>query len=123
MGMPVIETSGATRCEAITDIIASVALVEAALAHILNAEGEKIQRVVADTDVTSEQLLEFNNSVLSMVGTVGELEKVLIAKLELFGDCICSCDEEIKEETETEVVETEEEVIVKEEVVEAETTL
>ncbi|MFI3129417.1 MAG: hypothetical protein R3Y18_05060 [Bacillota bacterium] len=111
MGMPVIETSGVTRCEAITDIIASVALEQAALAHILNAEGEKIQRVVADKEVTSEQLLEFNNSVSDMVGTVAELEKILISKLGLFTDCLCKCDEEVKEEVEV----VEEEVIVKDE--------
>ncbi len=115
MGMPVIVTSGVTRCEAITDIIASVALEQAALAHILNAEGEKIQRVVADAEVTSEQLLEFNNSVTSMVGTVAGLERILITKLQLFSDCICDCSEEVvKEETE-EVEIVKEETVVSEE--------
>ena len=40
MGMPVISSSNITRSQAITDIIQSVALEEAALSHILNAEGE-----------------------------------------------------------------------------------
>ena len=38
--------------QAITDLIESVALQEAALSHILNAEGEKIQAVVAMEGVT-----------------------------------------------------------------------
>lgn len=47
MGMPVITPSTTTRTQAITDIIESVALQETALSHILNAEGEKIQKMVA----------------------------------------------------------------------------
>ena len=44
-----------------TDIIESVALQETALSHILNAEGEKIQKMVALPDVTPEVLLATNN--------------------------------------------------------------
>ena len=44
MGMPVITASATTRDQAITDLIQSVALEETALSHILNAEGEKIQK-------------------------------------------------------------------------------
>lgn len=44
MGMPVIPASATTRTQAITDIIQSIALQETALSHILNAEGEKIQK-------------------------------------------------------------------------------
>ena len=47
MGMPVITASTTTRDQAITDLIQSVALEETALSHILNAEGEKIQKMVA----------------------------------------------------------------------------
>lgn len=47
MGMPVITPSTTTRSQAITDLIESVALEETALSHILNAEGEKIQKMVA----------------------------------------------------------------------------
>lgn len=46
MGMPVITPSITTRAQAVTDIIESVALEETALSHILNAEGEKIQKMV-----------------------------------------------------------------------------
>ena len=83
--MPVISSSNITRSQAITDIIQSVALEEAALSHILNAEGEKIQKMVAMADVTPEILLQTNKSVESMVDSVAQLETVLKQKLDLFG--------------------------------------
>ena len=43
--------------QAITDLIQSVALEETALSHILNAEGEKIQKMVALPDVTPDVLV------------------------------------------------------------------
>lgn len=89
MGMPVIEASETTRDQAITDIIQSVALQQAALAHILNAEGEKIQAVVAMPTVTPVELLEVNDSVQHMVQEVSRLEMMLQSKLGLFGACLC----------------------------------
>ena len=71
MGMPVISPSQTTRCQAITDIIESVALEQAALSHLLNAEGEKLQRVVSLETVEPSQLLEFNESVEEMIRTIG----------------------------------------------------
>ncbi|MFT3983944.1 MAG: hypothetical protein QM697_08550 [Lachnospiraceae bacterium] len=88
MGMPIIEPCGGTRYQAITDIISSVALEQAALSHILNAEGEKIQKVVAQ-EYTSEKMLAVNKSVQATVNAVTRLEMVLQAKLELFRECLC----------------------------------
>ena len=82
MGMPVICASKTPLCQAKTDIIESIALQEAALAHILNAEGEKIQKVVACSRNICD-LLNVNKSVESMVKSVTGLEQVLSAKLEL----------------------------------------
>jgi len=76
------------REQAITDLIESVALEQTALSHILNAEGEKIQKAVANT-TSQEQLLAINNSVRTMVNSITRLEMVLQAKLELFNDCLC----------------------------------
>ncbi len=87
MGMPIITPSTTTKCQAITDIIESVALEQAALSHILNAEGEKIQKIVAIA-TSSDQMLAVNKSVLSMVGAITRLEMVLQAKLELFQDSL-----------------------------------
>lgn len=87
--MPVITSSTTTRSQAITDIIQSVALEETALSHILNAEGEKIQKVVAMQDVTPEVLLATNKSVESMVNAISKLEMILQSKLSAFEDCLC----------------------------------
>lgn len=89
MGMPVITPSATTRAQAITDIIESVALQETALSHILNAEGEKIQKVVAMPDVTPEVLLATNKSVEAMVNAVSRLEMILQSKLATFEGCLC----------------------------------
>lgn len=88
MGMPVITPSTTTRSQAITDIIESVALEETALSHILNAEGEKIQKIVAMESVTPEVLLATNKSVESMVNAVSRLEMILHSKLSTFEGCL-----------------------------------
>ena len=95
MGMPVITPSTTTRSQAVTDIIESVALQETALSHILNAEGEKIQKVVAMSDVTPEVLMAVNKSVESMVGAVSRLEMILQSKLAVFDGCLCDGDQHL----------------------------
>ncbi|MEG2322235.1 MAG: hypothetical protein RSB71_01975 [Bacilli bacterium] len=89
MSMPIIKPSGVTKCEAITDIIESVALEQTALSHILNAEGEKIQKALA-ISTTNNELLAVNKSVQTMVNSITRLETILQGKLELFGDCLCT---------------------------------
>ena len=86
MGMPVIDVKD--RCEAVTDLIESVALGEAALAHILNAEGEKLQAIIAQKPCTIE-LLKVNDSVQKMVTAITRLEIIMQSKLELFADESC----------------------------------
>jgi uncharacterized repeat protein (TIGR01451 family) len=71
------------RCQANIDLIESVALQETALSHILNAEGEKIQRMVSMSNVTVDELLKMNNSATKLVKSVTRLESVLLTKLEL----------------------------------------
>ena len=83
MGMPVITSSTTTREQAITDIIQSVALEETALSHILNAEGEKLQKILS-LNVSQETILAANRSVESMVDAAAQLETILQSKLELF---------------------------------------
>lgn len=85
--MPIITSSTTTRSQAITDMIESVALEQTGLSHILNAEGEKIQKIIANG--STDQMLEVNKSVQNMVDTVSRLEMILQAKLGLFGDCLC----------------------------------
>lgn len=88
MSMPVITPGTGTRCQAITDIITSVALEQTGLSHIINAEGEKIQKIVA-TAQTADEMLKVNKSVHLMLGAITRLEMVLHGKLELFSDCLC----------------------------------
>lgn len=78
------------RCQAITDLIESVALEEAGLAHILNAEGEKLQKIIAAPDISPAVLLQANKSVQSMTGAVALLESILSSKLALFDECLCN---------------------------------
>ena len=84
MSMPTITGGHGTRDQAITDLIESVALQEAALSHILNAEGEKMQTIIKMQNVTPEQLLQLNNSVQQMVNAVTLLEMMFQAKMGLF---------------------------------------
>lgn len=94
MGMPVMNHSNTPRCQAITDIIESVAMQEAALSQILNAEGEKLQKVLCTPHVSPRELLKFNKSVQQTVRAVTLLEVVLQSKLQLFDDCLCFCDDD-----------------------------
>lgn len=79
-----------------TDIIESIALIEAALSHILNAEGEKLQKVIACTD-DIDKILCVNKAVNKMIINATHLEIVLYDKLvavsEHCGTCCRNCDE------------------------------
>ena len=84
MSMPTITTSPnpISMSQAITDLIESIALEETALSHILNAEGEKLQKVLAMEDVSLNQILDVNETVT----TVNELEHTLRDKLEFISN-------------------------------------
>ncbi|MEF9975549.1 MAG: hypothetical protein RR576_11265 [Oscillospiraceae bacterium] len=88
MSMPVITPGAGTRPQAITDIIESIALEQTALSHILNAEGEKIQKIIAQAN-TSCEMLAVNKSAQSMINAITRLEIVLEAKLELASEHSC----------------------------------
>ncbi len=70
-------------CQAITDLIESVALEQAALSHILNAEGEKLQAYLAMPDQTPGSLLKINSSVKKTVDAITQLEMILQGKINL----------------------------------------
>ncbi|MFI3308018.1 MAG: hypothetical protein R3Y21_05570 [Mycoplasmatota bacterium] len=95
MSMPIIVPSTVTRDEAITDIIASVALQQTGLSHIINAEGEKIQAAIKYAS-NAHELLEVNESVNQMISSITKLEVILQSKLELFKNCLCVKSEEVK---------------------------
>ena len=81
--------------ECACDLIESIALVETALSHILNAEGEKMQKAV-ETAGSVCQLLEIDRSVNRTILNVTQLEQILYAKLSTLNDlCAGSCGEEV----------------------------
>lgn len=73
---------------AINDVIESVALQQTALSHIINAEGEKIQKAMQITGITSQELLAINDSVASTINSITKLEILLVQKIQIV-DCGC----------------------------------
>ena len=71
-------------------ILKSIAKTENALAHILNAEGEKLQKAIELADNICD-LLKVNQSVQNTVTKVTFLEQVLYAKLEALECCRFDC--------------------------------
>lgn len=86
MGMPEIPDFSPhiniDRKDAINLLLASIALEELSLAHIMNAEGEKLQKVIGDDDSTFDDLMEANKSVERMLRNVIKKEMLLQFKLE-----------------------------------------
>lgn len=68
------------------DIMESVALIETALSHILNAEGEKIQKVLATTD-DIDKIMCVNKEVNKTIVNATHLEHTLYAKLSALSEC------------------------------------
>lgn len=87
MSMPIIVPGTGTRCQAITQLITSIAPKQTGLSHIINAEGEKIQEIVVSAE-TAGEMLAVNRSVKSMLNAIARPEMVLQGKLELFEDCL-----------------------------------
>ncbi|MEG2457767.1 MAG: hypothetical protein RSB41_02630 [Bacilli bacterium] len=79
------------KCHHHYTVVESIALIEAALSHILNAEGEKIQKIIAISTDPCE-LLKVNESVNRVIKNITFLEHVLYEKLELASNCHEECD-------------------------------
>jgi hypothetical protein len=71
-----------TPCQAIVDLLESIALQEAGLTHIINAEGEKIQAALAIENVSIDDLIVINQSVSDTLVKVIKMEMLLEFKLE-----------------------------------------
>ena len=89
MSMPSFPQNGAdlTREEALTMIIASIAMEELALSHIINAEGEKLQYILGTLPGTKpcacpQDVLAVNKSVASLLDVVAQNQMLLKSKLE-----------------------------------------
>jgi len=81
------------------DLIKSVALVEAALSHILNAEGEKLQKAI-EIAGSVEELLCINKSINRIIINTTHLEQVLYAKLDTLNNLGLKCPEQKQNEHE-----------------------
>ena len=88
MGLPNIESSNISKEQSVSDIIESVALGQAALSHILNAEGEKIQAVLGISEALPDEIMAVNASVLGMVKSIQGLQGQLLSGLSRFGDAL-----------------------------------
>lgn len=90
MSMPSFPPCGAdmTKDEALTMIIASIAMEELALSHIVNAEGEKLQYVLGTLPggrkpcASTQEILAVNKSAAEVLDTVMQSQMLLKGKLE-----------------------------------------
>lgn len=71
-----------TREDAINLLLASIAMEEIGLSHIIEAESEKIQRVVNDGRLSISDLLKINDSVERIIRNVIKNQMLLHFKLE-----------------------------------------
>ena len=88
MSMPNLPDVQIDREGGINAILAAIGMEELSLAHLLNAEGEKLQKILS-LNVDQETILAANQSVESMVNAIANLESILKLKLELFDGCEC----------------------------------
>lgn len=91
MSMPKIECSHVDKCCAASALLQSIALEEAAISHILNAEGEKLQKAVS-ISCTHKELMDINDSVGNMIDKITSLEVILKSKLDLIKPLLDECD-------------------------------
>lgn len=70
------------RCDAINLLLSSIAMEEIGLSHILNAEGEKLQRFLRQKSIHTNDLLEMNDSVQKSLQTIVKSQLLLVMKLE-----------------------------------------
>ena len=85
--MPAFAETTIGREEAVNQILASIAMEELALSHILNAEGEKIQHVLGTltgqtvSTAPISDLLAIDESVTTMLESVRETQTQLMDKM------------------------------------------
>ncbi|WP_166246166.1 hypothetical protein [Paenibacillus turpanensis] len=70
-----------TRKEAVNLLLTSIAMEEIGMSHLLNAEGEKIQHVLAQQP-TARKLLQFNRGTERLLRNLVKKEMLLQYKME-----------------------------------------
>ncbi|MDR2525786.1 MAG: hypothetical protein LBC83_06380 [Oscillospiraceae bacterium] len=88
MSMPSIPKPDAclTKDQSLHMILASIAMEEVALSHILNAEGEKIQFALACAEQSCDEeafcrVLEVNDSASEVIGRITDMQLILKEKM------------------------------------------
>lgn len=76
--------------DAATNIVNSIALIETALGHILNSEGEKLQKVISSTD-DIDKILCVNKEVSNTIVNITHLENILYDKLNILNEKFDCC--------------------------------
>lgn len=84
-------TNSLTRKQIINDLLESIALEELAIAHLINAEAEKIQAFTGPyggfpTSPTNKQINEFQGYVARILESLTEKQKLLSKTIELARD-------------------------------------
>lgn len=92
MSMPIIESTNIDKCGAASSLLQSIALEETAISHILNAEGEKIQKILSLHNCDCKDILEVNESVQDTIDKITSLEAVLKEKLDLIVPLVKDCE-------------------------------
>lgn len=87
MGMPTIpeEPFRPDKEQVVIDLLKSIAMEETSIAHLLNAEAEKLQALVKTStcDDTSDQMIyKFGNHIIKLLDVIVMKEWLLLRKLE-----------------------------------------
>lgn len=93
MSMPNFDVKGVRCEEAFANLLQSIALEEAGLAHILNAEGQKLEKCIEKT-CDCEDLLKVNDSVVEVLKNVVKVQMLLQFKLEEVKKIKCKKDDD-----------------------------
>lgn len=101
MSMPAFPENGTdiTQDQALNMILASIAMEELGLSHIINAEGEKLQYVLGTLPgrhgscASTQEVLEVNNSISTLLEVVMQNQLVLKSKLSRVLDAKAKCND------------------------------
>lgn len=91
MSMPNFDVKGVRYEEAFANLLQSIALEEAGLAHILNAEGQKLEKCI-EKICDCEDMLKVNDSVVEVLKNVVKAQILLQFKLEEVKTIKCKKD-------------------------------
>ena len=99
MSMHYIKAGNTQHSQAITDVIESVALEGGAISHILDAEGEELEKYASFPRLGSEDIIAVNSSVCELIKQITSFEHELNYRLELIDNCPCECCDDNRGET------------------------